>query len=231
MRRFIPLLGLVAVLLFSKLTPAEAQTVDDSGLWLALFAQDDLRLMGNQCKWWFDGHLRFLDDVDGLNQSIVRPGLGKKIDESLTAWAGYAWIHNTPVSGVEFEEHRAWQQLTWLASHDSWTLQLRPRLEQRFVDLGDDLGLRFRQFVRLQRQFPSFPRLSFVVWDEVFFHLNDTDWGVRSGFDQNRVFVGLGMKRQPDSRMRAEIGYLNQSLEISTNPNRSHHLLAINLFY
>jgi hypothetical protein len=226
-----PVLGILALFWIFNPVAAQAQVEDDSGLWLALFAQDDLRGKDCRWKWWLDSHLRFLDDADGLNQSIVRPGVGWKMSDKMTGWAGYAWIHNRTLLGAEFEEHRAWQQLTWSTSSESWSLLLRPRLEQRFVETGDDVGLRFRQFIRLQRQIPTLPRLSLVSWDELFFHCNDTDWGARSGFDQNRVFVGLGIKSQPGSRLRTEIGYLNQSIDNASNPNRSHHNLAINFFY
>lgn len=232
MRLCIQLTLIVLIALMAKPKSSLAQTVDDTGLWLALFAQDDFRKSEeSRWKWWFDGQLRFVDDIDGLNQSIVRPGVGRKLHKNLVGWTGYAWIHTTSISMAEFEEHRIWQQLTWSTSNELWTLALRPRFEQRLVETGDDVGLRFRQFARVQRKLPSFPRLSLVCWDEVFFNMNDTDWGAESGFDQNRVFVGVGIKRHARSRLRTEIGYLNQSIDLPTNPNRSNHILAINLFY
>jgi len=72
---------------------ARAQTVDDSGLWLATFGQDRLGGEGSKWKWWFDGHLRFFDDADGFYQSIARPGIGRAINDHWTAWTGYGWIH------------------------------------------------------------------------------------------------------------------------------------------
>ena len=68
---------------------------------------------------------------------------------------------------------------------------MRTRFEQRFVESGNDTGLRLRQFLRAQRELPGCPPLMLVCWDEIFFDLNDTDWGQSSGFGQNRIFAGL----------------------------------------
>jgi hypothetical protein len=212
---------------------ARAQTVDDSGLWFALFTQGDLGKDAccRDVKWWFDGHLRFLDDADGFNQSIVRPGVGVTLENDVTLWAGYAWIHTAPLAGVEFAEHRIWQQTTWSHDVEQVTVALRSRLEQRFVETGDDAGLRYRHLVRAQHQLASVPRLTLVAWDEVFIHLNDTDWGADAGFDQNRLFVGFGWKQHPNCRLRTEIGYLNQAINTRTGPDRVNHILSINFFH
>jgi hypothetical protein len=212
---------------------ALAETVDDAGLWVALFAQGDLHQNECSChqvKWWFDGQLRFLDDTDGFHQSLVRPGVGVTVADNLTLWAGYAWINTEPIAGPAFDEHRIWQQTTWSRDLDCVTLSLRSRLEERFVETGDDVGLRFRQLVRLHRDLPALPGLSLVAWDEIFFHLNDTDWGADAGVDQNRVFAGFGWKHTPESPLRTEIGYLNQLIDNASSPDRSHHILSINFF-
>lgn len=212
---------------------AWSQVVDDGGLWLATFTQGDLisATDGRRgVKWWFDGHGRFLDDTDGFHQSIVRPGLGIPVNENTNAWAGYAWISTVPVGGERFDEHRIWQQLTWSANHNNLEFALRPRFEQRLVNTGSDTGLRFRQLLRAQHNLPNLPHFNFVCWDELFFNLNDTDWGARSGFDQNRFFVGLGLKFPASSRFRTEIGYLNQTINSATGDDRTNHILSINLY-
>lgn len=220
----------IAFLVIGGPGTARSQTVADSGQWTALFSQGDFD-HGGQWKWWFDGHLRLLDDAGGFNQSIVRPGIGWNLNDNLAVWAGYGWIHTAPLAGDNFDEHRTWQQLTWSHGNEAWTFAFRSRLEQRFLETGADTGWRFRQLVRMQHHLPELPRLSFVAWDEIFFHLNDTDWGAVSGFDQNRLFVGFGWKHQPNSRLRTEIGYLNQVIDIPSGADRVNHLLSINFYY
>ncbi len=210
-----------------------AQTVHDAGQWSAIFAQGSIFADDegeNRLKWWFDGHFRLLDDAGGFNQSIVRPGLGWSLTERTTAWVGYGWIHTSPISFDEFDEHRIWQQLTWSESYEPFKLALRSRLEQRFVETGDDTGWRFRQLIRLQHNLPAFPRLMLVSWDELFLNINDVDFGAESGFDQNRVFVGVGWKRRPENSWRIEIGYLNQVIYNPGGADRINHILSVNLF-
>lgn len=212
---------------------ASAQTIDDPGLWMAFFAQGNINECACKChplKWWFDGHLRLLEDVDGFNQSIVRPGLGWSLTENSALWAGYGWIHTTPLTGADFDEHRVWQQWTWSGSLEPLRFALRSRFEQRLLEGGDDTGLRFRQLFRVQHDMPHRPRMSLVCWDELFIHLNDTDWGAASGLDQNRIFAGIGLKARAAGRWRTEIGYLNQSINVVGPNNRSHHILSINLY-
>lgn len=205
----------------------------DEGQWNALLNQGKFTDFGwenDRLKWWFDGHVRMLDDADGFNQSIVRPGIGWDLNERSTLWAGYGWIRTSPLTGADFDEYRIWQQWTWGKGGEKWKLGLRSRFEQRFVETGDDLGLRFRQFFRVTHKLPSMPKLSLVGWNEIFYHLNDTDWGARSGFNQNRAFVGLRYKPKPDCRWRVEVGYLNQVIEVPTGSDRNNHILSVNLF-
>ena len=227
---FCLLVGLLVLLFADR---ACAQAVDDAGQWNAVLAQgkfDELGLENDRLRWWFDGHFRMLDDANGFNQSIVRPGIGWEVNDRSVLWAGYGWIRTSPLTGNDFEEHRIWQQWTWSKELENWKLGLRSRFEQRFVETGDDLGLRWRQFFRVTHKLPSMPKLTLVGWDEIFYHLNDTDWGARSGFNQNRIFAGVGYKPKPDCRWRVEVGYLNQVIEVPAGSDRNHHILSVNLF-
>jgi hypothetical protein len=210
-----------------------AQTTNDAGLWTAVLASGDLNLHAEDSKWrwWFDGQMRFFDDNDGFGQSLVRPGVGYKLMDKLTVWSGYAWIHTNPDPSPNFEEHRIWQQVTWTHKFDPTTLDLRSRFEQRFVETGDDTGLRFRQSVALRRPVGFAPQFTWVATDEFFFHLNDTDWGARAGFDQNRAFLGVGWRPSPEHTWRVEVGYLNQFIDRNAPTDVSNHLLSVNLYW
>ncbi len=211
---------------------ASAQVVDDGGAWLALFADGTIDSdHTDRLKWWFDGQARFFDDADGYGQSLLRPGVGYRLGESATLWGGYAWINTAPAGVPNFDENRLWQQLTWTENLDGTALGYRSRLEQRFLETGSDTGWRFRQLIAARRPLPGAANLTFVAWDEIFFHLNDTNWGADAGFDQNRVFVGLGIKQSPDSPVRIEVGYLNQFVYRTNRSDLSNHLLSISLFW
>ena len=212
---------------------ASAQTIDDTGLWFAALGNGKFKSLSEDAsiRWWFDAHWRLRNDSDGFNQSIIRPGLGYALDDLQTIWAGYGWIKTSPVTGNDFDEHRIWQQWTASPTLGAWKLLHRSRFEQRWVETGNDVGLRWRQMLRGQKILTGCPQWSAIVWDEAFFHLNDTDWGARSGFDQNRAFIGVGFKRCQHDRIRTEIGYLNQFINRQGAPDGMNHILSINFFF
>ncbi len=212
---------------------APAQTREDAGLWFAAFGNGKFESRGEDSplRWWLDAHYRLLDDAGGFNQSIIRPGLGYALGNNHVLWSGYAWVRTSPISGADFDEHRMWQQSTYAPSVGDWSFLHRSRFEQRWVEIGDDVGLRWREFFRAQWVFRKSPQLSLVAWDEVFFNLNDTDWGAKAGFDQNRAFLGFGFKPSEDARARIEIGYLNQFIYRRGATDGMNHILSINLFY
>lgn len=210
------------------------QAIHDFGNWYSVNTQGKLNRC-NECsrlRWWFDGHLRYLDDADGFNQSIFRPGIGYQLTPNTNVWLGYAWINELPASGAPvFDENRIWQQILWSDKVGQQTLFSRSRLEQRFVETGDDTGWRFRQFFKMDRPFYAGSPNSFVVWDEGFIDLNETDFGQNGSFSQNRFFVGVGRKFQGERSPKLEIGYLNQFLRRISADDRFNHIVSVNWFW
>jgi hypothetical protein len=222
--------GILALL---ALAPAgAAQGLDqDLGIWTAFAGQGSLRSGGEKTRWrwWFDAHARFQHQSDGFEQSIVRPGLGYDLSPEATAWLGYAWIVTDPEAGGSFDEHRVWQQLTWGRTIDAGAVFSRTRLEQRWLETGDDVGWRLRQFLRLARPVSEGSHLAWRFWDEGFFDLNDTDWGAHSGFAQNRLFAGLGWTFEDAEHLTLEFGYLNQLIYRRSADDSMNHVLALTL--
>jgi len=174
---------------------------------------------------WFDGHTRFRDGASSLDVSILRPGIGWRVNPKLDLYVGYARATQHRETG-DVEEDRLWQQALYpIAEIAGGKLTGRTRLEQRFRETGDDMGWRFRQFLRYGRPFDGTP-FGAVVSNEVFFGLNQTDWGQRDGFDQNRLFLGASWQVHP--KMRLEGGYLNQHINGTTDVKRDN--IAVNLF-
>lgn len=210
------------------------QTLDDTGLWLAALGNGEIEATADSSTpllWWFDSHYRMRDDSNGFNQSIVRPGLGIRTGEGQALWAGYGWIRTSPVLGDDFDEHRIWQQWTAAPSAGDFRFLHRSRFEQRLLETGDDVGLRWRQLHRMQRILSDCPQWSIIGWDEIFFNLNDTDYGAEAGLDQNRAFVGFGYKRCANAPVRTEIGYLNQFINKQGGTDSMNHILSINFFF
>ncbi|HBK73086.1 MAG TPA: DUF2490 domain-containing protein, partial [Planctomycetaceae bacterium] len=104
--------------------------------------------------------------------------------------------------------------------------------EQRFVSAGAQVGWRFRQLVRAQKPLEHHSDLLWVAWDEIFLHLRDTDWGAVTGYNQNRVFVGMGRIPNKRSPWRTEIGYLYQQIDIPEDgADLNNHILSVNFYF
>lgn len=216
--------ALVAFVLFGvgAALPARASDTEYwNGLVISGPARENSRLL-----LWFDGHARIADGADELSTGIVRPGLGYKLNDDLSLWAGYAFVTSRN-AGDLVDEHRTWQQATYpVTSIFGGTLSGRTRLEQRFRDNADETGHRIRQFIRWSA--PIDGPLSLVLWNETFIGFNRTNGGNASGYQQNRGFAGLGYT--PASRLRVEAGYLNNHLRVDSAPDRFNHNVSLTMF-
>ena len=178
---------------------------------------------------WFDGHARYGDDASRLATSIVRPGIGWKATDKLNLWVGYARVRN-PQDGLDIKEDRIWQQATYpIVSIFGGTLTGRSRLEQRTRDdFGDDTGNRLRQMVRWSKPLKN-PDYSLILATELFVGLDDTDWGQRSGFDQNRAYAAIGW--QAAKKTRLEFGYLHNNINSAGSSNTTNNVFSVGLFH
>ena len=227
----LPALFISAILAMSsnELIAQQDDTIDDYGAWFMFLGEgrftEETSKYG-RFKWWFDAHARFLDDSSGFAQSILRPGLGYAISDAVSVWLGYAWVHTDLEQSRGIDENRIWQQLIWSTRFEPVNFMSRSRLEQRFLDTGSDTGWRFRQFIKVAYPFEN-SRLGLAAYDELFFDLNDTDWGADGGIDQNRVFAGVGVKLAASAK--AEIGYLNQFVRRANRDDAHNHILSLTL--
>lgn len=194
--------------------------------WVAGIAQGPVR---GRLVTWLEVQPRFTLDPARASQMILRPALGIQLDPATSLLLGYAFVESYPEGRSHIREHRAWQQLqTRLAgTPNRAVLVSRTRLEQRFVEGQGDDAMRLRQFLRGQIWVGS-RGLSVIGVSEAFIGLEATPWGQRSGLEQWRNFVGLGVPLS--NRLTLEAGYLNQRL-IRPGADASNHKLNINLFY
>jgi len=226
LRRRLASLSLL-LLAFASFAPDRA-FADDQQAWSALFVNGPVA-RGSRLLGWFDGHARFREDGEALDVNLLRPGVGWRVGPKLDLWVGYARIE-TQRAGDDLVEERAWQQATYpVAKWAGGNLSGRTRLEQRFRDTGDDTGWRLRQFFRYARPFASHEHLGLLASTEVFYSLNEADWGQRSGFDQNRAL--LGGYYQPSGRWRVEAGYMHQYIRVAgPRPDQTNHNLSLTFF-
>lgn len=180
-------------------------------------------------RYWLEGQGRFGNDTSQVSQGMLRTGLGYALSETLTMWLGYAFIPTEePFVSVPFDEHRIWQQLLWNQPFSFGTFSSRSRLEQRFMQIGSDVGWRYRQLFKMSLPLTFSPNFSLVATNEVFIDINKTDWKSVNGFDQNRAFAGIGYNF--DEHIRTEIGYMNQYIYKATAQDFMSHIISINWY-
>lgn len=212
------------------LSPAPTlATENDAGIW-AIFTTTDAFQSGNEAsRWhyWFDAQGRYFDIGSGINQWLLRPGIGYRLNDDVKVWLGYARIRSRNRAGDVADENRYWQQIDWAAGRwmgGSWSL--RARLEQRSVGVGDDLGIVLRTMAKYTRPMSADGKTSLILALEPFVALTDTDWGGDAGLTQNRATIGLGW-RLSDS-LTIEGGYMNQHIWVDGAENRINHLGVVN---
>ncbi len=176
---------------------------------------------------WLELQGRWRSFGESYETGFFRPALGYAISERVTLFAGFALVENDPARQKPFTELRPWQQLTWTPSIGQVALQSRTRLEQRLRQ--ENLGWRLRELIKASVPIPGSERIYLAAYDELFFDLDDTPWGQRRGFRQNRFFVGPGFRLDPDRRVALEVGYLNQWLDLRRE-DRLNHVLSLNVF-
>ena len=224
---------LIGLVYFSACAPF-VHAVQDAGIWTAYLSQGQFsgpRIQSDDALWWLDAHWRYSGDDFVFTQGIIRPGIGRRLNDKNSVWAGYAWIGER-IPGFDIHENRFWQQWITTRQQGDVSFQFRSRLEQRFVSAGAQVGWRFRQLVRAQKPLEHHSDLLWVAWDEIFFHLRDTDWGAVTGYNQNRVFVGMGRIPNKRSPWRTEIGYLYQQIDIPEDgADLNNHILSVNFYF
>jgi hypothetical protein len=219
-----------ALLMFTSAVTVHADTEHARHTWGAMVATGSLLSDDGPVRFWIEGQSRFNDGSSRFNQAIARTALGYVVAPRTTLWAGYAWIPTDPQGQPDnIVEHRIWQQLTWsrAAPLVDFSISTRTRLEQRVVEGAEDTGVRFRQLVKLTRPLAGAGRYYLSLWNELFVHLNDTDWGADGGLDQNRAFGGLGIRFNDTAA--GEVGYMNQYVNRNSRSAASNHTLSLTL--
>lgn len=218
-------LRLIAFLILATLISCKnaiAETIEDGRYWFSLYTQGPLPK--ENFYWSLDIHPRWREEGRHFDTLILRPSLIYKITPKTSIWTGYDTINNHPAGQSSFQENRLWEQVMHqFEPFGGLTLTVRTRFEQRDREDYSDIAHRLRQMVRATTPSSLHQQLSWVVWDELFINLNQTDWGVMRGTDQNRLFLGANWKF--DELSNLEVGYINQYVNGKTI-DRENHILS-----
>lgn len=216
------------LLALASIPQAHASTTHDEQVWV------NLTSMGNvtdKVVYFAEVQPRAGDSASDVNLIALRGAVGLKLSPKVSLYQGYGHFITPVDSGRDINEERSFQQLNVaLGKPLGGELTSRTRFEQRWRSDGREVGFRLREMIRYERPLKAnSDAVNALVYAEGFVALNDTDWGVSSGFDQLRTFVGaeIGLK----GLSTFEIGYLNQAINRPNNQIQMNHVASISLFY
>lgn len=202
---------------------ADAGLKEDGGYWFNLRMQGELPVQN--FYWDMDINPRWRNEGKHLDNLYLRPAVFYKPDSKTSLWLGHDTIASHPDGKSSYQENRWWQQFQYQFDPvQSITFTNRSRLEQRTREGFHDTGHRLRQMFKASKAVTNYPALSYVMSDELFVNVDQTDWGAHRGLDQNRLFVGINWK--VNKRCTLETGYLNQIVNKTTH-NLENHVISI----
>ena len=210
---------------------AEDDLLQDAGSWAQVVGEGSLKFIDPKLekgRIWVEGQARINDNRDHFYQGMVRAAVGYSLSDRATIWAGYTWLPTQNLGKSYVNQQDVWPAFRYVLPTDYGTLTFRTMFESNFLQ-GSDVRFRPRQMIKFMHPFEFEPRLSVIAWDEFFIRVNSTQFGGKSGFDQNRAFAGLGWTF--NKNVRFEGGYLNQYLDDATHTNNTmRHLIMGSLF-
>lgn len=182
----------------------------DLGNWILLFGN---KKIDNKFNWHHELQYRNYNAAGDLEQLLLRTGLGINLTNNANLLLGYGFIRSENYINADdkaiVNEHRIYQQFITKQKLNKLRIQHRYRFEQRFVE--DDFKLRLRYFLSLNYPIwadaDSDKEFYLSAYNEIFLNTKTRV------FDRNRLYGGFGYKL--NNRLRFEIGYMNQFLNMA----------------
>jgi hypothetical protein len=198
-----------------------ADAESDGQAWVQLISQGPGT---SKLRGYMEVQPRWGGDFTRLSQLLLRPAVFYAFDQRFSLWAGYAWASDFIPSYSP--EQRTWEQFQANLAVGSGTLISRSRLEQRYRHNQSVVGHRIRQLLRYNLPLGGDDWWA-VAWDEVMFNFNTMGRAAKSGYDQNRAFLGVNHKLSP--LFRVEAGYIFVHVERFAPADRFLHIMYLGL--
>ncbi len=174
-----------------------------------------------------DLQARYFDIGTGISQWLLRPSVGYRFTNGLEIRLGYGRFRVRSRSGEVVNEDRPYQDLNLLLGQPlAGNLDLRARVEQRFLDISSEVSHVVRARLRFRR--PVGNTASIEAHYEGFYTLNDADWAGSSRLVQWRLYAGVG---RPVGPVRIALGYMYQFFDGEDETDIANHLAVLRVGY
>lgn len=167
---------------------------------------------------------RLKDDISEFSELVFKSGVHYHLDPSWVFSAGYKYSDKYKKAN----EQDPWQEITFNKTFDDLVTGYQVRLEERLIDDIDGILPRVRFLTHLSHPLGDSPYY-LTGFGAVRFNLDDKGEGPVSGFEQSRIYAGLG--RHFGDHIQFEVGYLWRYEEERTGDDRSDHAIHFRLVY
>ena len=223
MRLSIRALGFVSIAVFALALVRPAEADMDVALWTTGRIHHQIDEDWSTSIW---GQGRLTDDMSEADQLLVMPSLHFRVIPHVKLGVGFTYWAKRSSDEVDLS-----QELALAHKFGDLAIGNRFRLEERFINNVDDMVLRGRYRVHLAHPLGG-GSLYAVAWNEVFTNLNwdDKGEGPPNGYEQNRLFGGLGIRA--GGHWRFELGYLWRNfVRRGDADRRDDHIASLTVFY
>lgn len=223
---FFALLLLLGSVVFGQESPAaDGHVEDDLGFWapvtLILPLDERKRLSA-----WVQVEPRLDDNLRGMHQLIVLPGVSYQLKDWIALEGAYGYFPGWPESGGMLWEHRLIQQTTLSKKFGKLKTVLRARIEERFIETAEDPSVRNRYRLLLEHPIKHSPWY-ITGFDEFFINLNSPENGPKAGYDQNRVYLGIGRYLGKKRLAQVDGGYQLVHQNFRGHPDLFRHIIML----
>ena len=201
--------------------------VQHNGFWSGLNVQNYL----SENKRWvylFNTQARFLDQTHPLKTVLVQDSIGYSFNKNQRVWMGYFYSGNN-FRVKHFTENRLFQEYYWtIVNNQKTKVAYRVRFEENQYSEFRQNQVLFRQLLAKEFLVHYKEKLNPLIYDEMFYRVNNPSYSTKSLVSQNRLFLGFNLNLTKHSFWR--IGYMNQYLTSAPHPHRRttmNHLLVV----
>ena len=168
--------------------------------------------------------LRLQDNISEQNELIYKPALNYHFDPTWAVSVGYKYIDKYRKAN----EHDLWQEGHFNKTFDDLVTGFQVRLEERFIDDIDGVIPRLRFLEHVSHPIGD-SRCHLTGFGAIRFNLDDKGQGPVSGFEQSRIYAGLG--RHIGEHIQFEVGYLWRYEEERLGGDLNDHAIHFQLVF
>jgi hypothetical protein len=168
---------------------------------------------------------RVADNITQFDELILKPGGYYRFSKLLKFGLGYKYQKKHEKSN----EQDIWQELYFTPSGLKWSWTHQVRLEERFIDDLNGVIPRLRYLVHIKHPLGTTGNRYFAFSEAVRFNLTDKGAGPVAGFEQNRIYFGVGFKTT--RRLNIELGYLWRYERKREGPDASDHVIRLQFLF